>query len=233
MASAPQTTKLYDDVRAAILSLDLVPGSPLSERSLEARFGASRTPVRAALMRLDGDGLVQRQGRGWIVSPIDLAEIKALAELREAVESAAVRLAVERTGDDDIAALVELLEAARPAPTLPADEEETVRAGGDFHLELVRLAANPFMLDAVRGAMTRLARTRWLEVRTPASRELAWSEHRAVIAAVAARDGQLAADLVARHIRDTHARLLDHIGSQDRRLRGHGVVITSSPGRQV
>lgn len=225
MASAPQTTKLYDDVRAAILTLDLVPGAPLSERTLEAQFGASRTPVRAALMRLDGEGLVQRQGRGWIVAPIDLAEIRSLAELREAVESAAVRLAVDRASDEDISALVDLLEATRPT----TDEEETVRAGGDFHVELVRLAANPFMLDAVRGAMTRLARTRWLEVRTQASREQAWDEHRAVVAAVAARDGQLAAELVAHHVRDTNDRLLDHLSAHHRRLRGHGVVITGAP----
>lgn len=228
MPSAPQTTKLYDDVRAAILSLDLVPGAPLSERSLEAQFGASRTPVRAALMRLDGDGLVQRQGRGWVVAPIDLTEIKALAELREAVESAAVRLAVERAGDEEITALGDLLEATRPT----TDEEETVRAGSDFHVELVRLAANPFMTDAVRNAMTRLARTRWLEVRTQAAREQAWDEHRAVVAALAARDGDRAAELVARHIRETNDRLLDYLGAHDRRLRGHGVVITGAPPHQ-
>ena len=73
-APASQTVQLYDRLRAAILSLELAPGERLTERGLEASFDASRTPVRAALGRLDAEGLVQRDGRGWIVSPIDLAE---------------------------------------------------------------------------------------------------------------------------------------------------------------
>lgn len=294
-----QTEQLYDRLRAAILSLDLAPGERLTERGLEAAFDASRTPVRAALGRLDGEGLVQRDGRGWIVSPIDLAEIGALAELREAVEGAAVRLAVQRAADADIAALAAQLDAARPvapaaaahrpaagaadaglpvepvassrpstvtdavrpavdsraaaeldpgagfaagaetgpsdaelhpAAGLPAarqvsDAEQGVRAGGDFHEHLARLSGNPAMVDTVRGALTRLARTRWLEVRTPAARDQAWQEHRAVLEALAARDADTAARLLTGHIRGTNERLLAALAADSRRLRGHGLAI--------
>ena len=48
--STTQTARLYQQVRAAILSLEIAPGERLSERGLEARFGASRTPAHAALM---------------------------------------------------------------------------------------------------------------------------------------------------------------------------------------
>jgi DNA-binding GntR family transcriptional regulator len=222
---ASQTVQLYDRLRAAILSLDLAPGERLTERGLEASFDASRTPVRAALGRLDAEGLVQRDGRGWIVSPIDLAEIGALAELREAVEGAAVRLAVRRASDADIAAVAELLDAARPADHADAAEEHGVRAGGDFHEQLARLSGNPAMVDAVRGAMTRLARTRWLEVRTPAAREQAWQEHRAVLDALAARDADTAERLLTGHIRGTNDRLLAALAADTRRLRGHGLAI--------
>jgi DNA-binding GntR family transcriptional regulator len=219
-----QTVLLYDRLRAGILSLDLAPGERLTERGLEASFDASRTPVRAALGRLDAEGLVQRDGRGWIVSPIDLAEIGALAELREAVEGAAVRLAVQRATDADIAAVAALLEAARPAGPV-SDAEQGVRAGGDFHEQLARLSGNPAMVDTVRGAMTRLARTRWLEVRTPAARDQAWQEHRAVLDALAARDADTAARLLTGHIRRTNDRLLAALANDSRRLRGHGLAI--------
>ena len=234
-----QTVQLYDRLRAAILSLQLAPGERLTERGLEASFDASRTPVRAALGRLDAEGLVQRDGRGWIVSPIDLAEIGALAELREAVEAAAVRLAVARASDDDIAVLAAVLDAARPAPWASTDDEadapaaghgdaeEGVRAGGDFHVELSRLSGNPVMVDAVRGAMTRLARTRWLEVRTPAARDQAWREHRAVLDALESRDADTAARLLADHIRGTNDRLLAALAADSRRLRGHGLAIVA------
>jgi DNA-binding GntR family transcriptional regulator len=222
-----QTLQLFERLRSAVLDLDLMPGERLTERGLEAAFHASRTPVRAALMRLETEGLAQRDGRGWIVAPIDIDEIRALAELREAVETAAVRLAVLRASDADIAGLAELLEAARPAGD--DEEEEVVRAGGDFHVELASLSGNVPMTEAVRGAMTRLARTRWLEVRTPESREHAWAEHRAVVAALAARDGERAAALLAAHIRSTNERLVEHLAGERRRLRARGLSIVESP----
>lgn len=219
-----QTMSLYQRVRADILSLELMPGERLTERGLENNFGASRTPARAALMRLETEGLVQRDGRGWIVSPIDLAEIAALAELREAVETAAVRIAIERASDADIDSLVELLESGHPA----FDEEESVRAGGDFHIELAQLSGNKFLVDAIRGAMTRLARTRWLEVRTQQSREQAWQEHREIMEMIRNRDTSNATALIASHIRGTNERLLDFLAAERRRLRGSGLSIISN-----
>ncbi len=219
--TSSQTQVLFERLRSAVLNLDLMPGQRLTERGLEASYHASRTPVRAALMRLESEGLAQRDGRGWIVAPIDLDEIGALAELREAVETAAVRLAVVRASDADIEALAELLESTRPV----GDEEEGVRAGGDFHGELASLSGNAPMTDAVRGAMTRLARTRWLEVRTPESREHAWAEHRAVLAALRARDADEAARLLGAHIRSTNERLVAHLAADRRRLRARGLAV--------
>ncbi|MCS5717849.1 GntR family transcriptional regulator [Herbiconiux sp. CPCC 205763] len=224
-----QTLHLYERLRSAVLNLDLMPGERLTERGLEATFHASRTPVRAALMRLETEGLAQRDGRGWIVAPIDIDEIRALAELREAVETAAVRLAVLRASDADVAGLAELLETARPG----GDEEEVVRAGGDFHVELASLSGNAPMTDAVRGAMTRLARTRWLEVRTAESREHAWGEHRAVVDALRERDAEQAALLLALHIRSTNERLVDHLAGERRRLRATGLSIVEAPPRST
>jgi DNA-binding GntR family transcriptional regulator len=253
MTNSSQTAQIYERLRAAILAIDLAPGERLTERGLEASFAASRTPVRAALVRLDTEGLVQREGRGWIVAPIDLVEIGALAELREAVETAAVRLAVERASDEEVAALGGLVDASRGGDAGHDDDgsardgdgsgrdsgsgrddtagrasaaEDGVRAGTDFHVELARLSGNPFLVDSVRGAMTRLARTRWLEVRTPAARDQAWAEHRALVNAVAARDADAAASLAAAHIRGTNERLLAALSADYRRLRGQGMAVT-------
>lgn len=219
--STTQTARLYEQVREAILSLEITPGERLSERGLEARFGASRTPAHAALMRLEADGLVQREGRGWMVSPIDIGEIEAVAEFRETIEVAAVRLAAERATDADLAGLDELLQAARPVRT----EEDGVRSGGDFHVELVALAGNAFMVEAVRGCLVRLARTRWLEVRTPQAREAAWAQHHAIVAALRARDADRAAELIRTHIRSTNARLVERLTAQVQPLRLRGLTV--------
>src|ERR1700761_501019 len=156
----------YGRLRTAILSLELIPGERISERGLESLLEASRTPIRAALMRLENEGLTQREGRGWQVTPIDLAEVRAVMEYREAVEVAAGGLAVERAGDDELAALATLAGAHRGCD----DEETGLRDFSDFHLALVRLSRNEFLAGGMAGALTRLSRIRWLGVRTPESR---------------------------------------------------------------
>ena len=216
----------YDRLRAAILSLEFVPGERLSERGLESVLGASRTPIRAALMRLENEGLTQRAGRGWQVSPIDLAEVRAVMEYREALEVAAVTLAVERATDEELATLRVLAEVHRDRD----DEETGLRDGGDFHVALARLSGNPFLADGMAGALTRLSRTRWLEVRTPQSRAQARDEHLGIVAAVARRDAGQAAALVTAHCHGTRDRLLGYLAEERRRLRGRGLaVIESSP----
>ena len=214
----------YPRLRAAILSLDLVPGEKLSERGLESLLGASRTPIRAALMRLENEGLTQRSGRGWQVTPIDLAEVRAVMEYREAVETAVVALAVERAGDDELAALRALIDT----PEGDDDEETGLRDGGDFHVALARLSRNRFLADAMSGALTRLSRTRWLEVRTAESRAHARAEHLEIIAAVRSRDSEKAVALVVSHSRGTRDRLLGYLSDERRRLRGRGFAIIES-----
>ena len=214
----------YDTLRTAILSLDLVPGEKLSERGLESLLGTSRTPIRAALGRLQAEGLTQRADRGWRVSPIDFSEIRAVMEYREAIEIAVVELALVHSSDEELSAL-RLIATAHD----DLDNEETgLRDGGDFHLALARLSGNHFMSDALSASLTRLSRTRWLEVRTPESRALARREHLDIIAALVARDSVLATSLVVSHGRGTRDRLLTLLSQERRRLRGRGFAIIES-----
>ncbi|WP_246092990.1 GntR family transcriptional regulator [Subtercola boreus] len=223
-----QTEHIYAQLRQSILALDVTPGARLTERGLEADLSASRTPVRAALMRLESEGLVQRDGRGWMVAPIDLGEVESLLELREAVECAAARLAIQHASDDDLEALDELLRSFDPRDS----QEAGHRMGTDFHVELVRLSDNPFMVASTVSSMTRLSRTRWLEVRTEKSRALAVSEHRAIVGALKARDADEATRLVALHIENTKERLSISLDEErSKSLRARGFVVLRGLGR--
>lgn len=210
----------YSTLRAAILSFDLLPGEALSERGLEPLTGASRTPVRAALMRLENEGLVRRDGRAWRVSPIDVAEVRAVLEFRATVEAGAVALVVERADGEGIAALRAFV--SHPDEDGP---EAGLRDGGDFHVALARLSGNPFFASAMDDAMTRLSRTRWLEVRTEQSRAQARAEHLAILDAVAARDAPRAVALVSAHSAGTRDRLVGFLEEERRRLRGRGMAV--------
>lgn len=211
----------YERLRSEILDLDRVPGSRLTERGLESDLGVSRTPLRAALMRLEAEGLVGRDGRAWQVSPIDLGEIGRLSELRDALETAAVRLTCDRADDDAI----EALRARLGEYDMGRTHEDAVGAGTGFHVRLAALSGNHFFADAVDSAMTRLARTRWLEVRSEESRRTAWEEHRRIVELVAARDADAAADQIHRHIVATHERLASALGTDARGWRARGVAV--------
>lgn len=216
-----QMLQIHDHLRKMILSLDLAPGERLTERWLESQFDGSRTPIRAALVRLESEELVRRDGRSWTVAPIDLGELAALAEFREPLERTAVRLACERARDADLAGIEAMLDACEPGTA----REEWHRVGTDFHVEIARLSGNPFIVKALEGAMTRLSRARWLEVWTEPSREQAWAEHRKILRLIRENAPDQAQEEAAQHILETRDRLLRALNEDRRGLRARGFAV--------
>ncbi|CCV06417.1 conserved hypothetical protein [Mesorhizobium metallidurans STM 2683] len=219
-----QMHNVESQLREMILGLEIGPGERLTERWIESRFGASRTPVRAALLRLETEGLICRDGRGWTVSPINLAELEQIAVYREAVEVAALRLTCaqgDRSGVDVIEAMLESCGSDTP-------REEWHRVGMDFHIELARLSGNEFLFRAVRDAMTRLSRARWLEIRDEAALGRAWAEHHAILAAVRAGDADEAARRLSAHIVSSRDRLMTSLHNDRRGLRARGFAVVAA-----
>jgi DNA-binding GntR family transcriptional regulator len=212
---------LHGRLRAAILSLELAPGQRLSERGLEPEFGASRTPIRAALMRLESEGLAQRDGKNWMVAPLNLDEISALYEYREVLEVATTRLSLARASRDDLEALGELAGSDESHET----PEHSLEAGTSFHLELARISDNPFLEEAMRSVLTRLYRTRWLEVQSAQSRDRVHLEHSAIAAALLAGDSAGAELATLQHLRGTDERLRNSVAADRLRLRASGIAI--------
>jgi DNA-binding GntR family transcriptional regulator len=218
-----QMQQVEQNLRDMILGLELGPGERLTERWIEARFEASRTPVRAALLRLESEGLVCRDGRGWIVAPIDVDELGQLFVYREVIEVAAVRLTCrleDRSGVDVIEAM---LQSCGP----DTSREEWHRVGMEFHTELARLSGNEFFARGIRSVMTLLARPRWLEVRNEPARDLAWAEHVTIVNLVRAGDTDRAADRLAAHVRSSRDRLLASLQDDRRSLRARGFKVVA------
>ena len=219
----PQMQDIHRKLREMILSLDLGPGERLSERWLEAKFGGSRTPVRAALIRLEAEGLVQRDGRNWIVAPIDLTEIEALFEFREPLEATAVRLVCQHAEPGDIDAMEALLSSCE----MGAPREEWHRVGTEFHIGLARLSGNPFLVKAIEDVMTRLARPRWLEVWTEASRDKAWADHRRILELIRRNMPEEAIREILEHNHHTRDRLIRSLREDRRGLKARGFAVIS------
>lgn len=218
-----QMQQVETQLRELILGLELGPGEKLTERWVESISAASRTPIRAALLRLEAEGLVCREGRGWTVSPINLNEIEQIAVYREALEVAALRLTSAREDRSQI----DLIEALLDSCDQDTPREEWHRVGMDFHIELARLSGNEFLSRGVRDAMQRLSRARWLEVRDEAALKRAWDEHHAILQAVRAGDADKAAMLMSSHLSGSRNRLVTSLHDDRRGLRARGFAVVT------
>ena len=216
--------RLLMRMRADILSFALIPGRILSERDLEAIYGASRTPVRQALLQLAHDGLVMRAGRGYAVASIDAQELLETFEFREIVEAAAVRLACERANEADLDAIQATIDRGL-SDTSP---ETWFEIGADVHVMIASLSANGFLRDAVRDIVTRIARARWLLVSTEAGRREAHREHSEIVALIRAKRADEAEDAIRRHGRNVRDQIMRAVGEGRRQLAAQGMVVKGS-----
>src|SRR5438445_4793912 len=104
--------RVYDHLREEILAGRLKPGAELAEVPLSEQLGVSRGPLREAIGRLAAEGLVTvRPRRGAVVRSLSKEEFLELYQVREALETMAVRLAVPKLEPDDVAQLEQLIEA--------------------------------------------------------------------------------------------------------------------------
>jgi DNA-binding GntR family transcriptional regulator len=192
--------QVRDRLREDILAGRLEPGTELSEVALAREFGTSRGPLREALGRLASEGLVTiTPRRGAVVAQLSREEFIDAYQVREALETLAVRLAVPLMSDAEIAHLRELCELMDRAAR--ANEVHVFfETNNSFHEALVRGSRNRKLHDVHRILVGQMVPylPRSLELRGNLQRSVA--EHQAILAAVEERDAERAATLLAEHI---------------------------------
>jgi DNA-binding GntR family transcriptional regulator len=173
------------------------PGDRLVESELAERLGVSRTPVREALQRLETQSVLTRDGRSLIVASLDHNELAELYVVRTELEGLAARLAAQHATAEEISVLRDMVEEDR---ALLGDPAALARANRRFHKQIHLASHNRFLvqqLDLVHRHMALLATTS-LAVEGRGSKALA--EHEAIVAAIAARDGDAAYAALKAHI---------------------------------
>jgi len=215
-----QMHNVYDQLRDSILSLELSPGERLSERVLEGRFEASRTPIRAALSRLEAEGLVRRDDRSWSVTPIAFREIEQLCEFRLCIEREAIALACERADDSQIDVIAEMVTSC----TIDMPRAEWHRVGTEYHVAIARMTGNEFFVRAIEDVMLRLSRARWLEVWTVEGRERSIREHLHILELIRKRSVSEAVEAITAHASDVSQRSLGALMGNIEQRRGLAIV---------
>ncbi len=193
---------IREQLRDAIIDRRLAPGTKLNEVEVGALFEVSRTVVRSALQMLSFEGLVKSErNRGAFVANPTPEEARQVFDSRRLIEPALAAAATERIRPTDIADFRELLdeEARLMAERGASIRRAEIRASGDFHLLLARVAGNAVLERFMEELVARSSLVIALYGRTGAS-SCGHSDHGTILAALEARDAPRASRLLIHHI---------------------------------
>lgn len=199
----------YEVIQGAIATGEYAPGSWLREEDIADRAGVSRTPVREALRRLGIEGLVEIvPNRGALVLGWTTRDLDDIHDLRAMLEGYAVRRVAEG-GHADLPALAAL--CTEMERLLEIDGESTFPRIGElsseFHTALYVASANRQLL-AVMPALIEIPLAReGYHQRTREMIERSMTQHRDILDAIAARDGDWAESVMRAHIRSGRSSL--------------------------
>lgn len=198
----PAAEQIFDSLRTAILSMDLAPGCVLSETEIGIRFGASRTPVRAALTQLRNEGLVvTRPSRGNYVAKLSEENLRAAQFIRESLEVSIVgRLAENGLDAENDDRLERILDRQKAAISF---EEEFDFHGEDeaFHNGLAIATGLPPVHSLYIREKANLDRLRHLGMDDVSHKSQLWQEHRQILDAIKAGDSKTAQSVMTAHTR--------------------------------
>lgn len=192
-----------DQIRDMIVEGELPPGERVNEGALSEQFGISRTPLREALKVLASEGLVElRPNRGTRVSAITPEEVGELFEVVSGIERLAGELTALRMTDRDLERL-KTLHDRMERHYEAGERHEYFRLNQQIHNTIVSLAGNSVLEATHASLMVRVRRARYMAIQSPDRWHESVQEHRAIMAALEARDSAKSGELILHHVRRT------------------------------
>ncbi len=206
----------YEQILQMVLSGEAAHGQMINERRLADMLGISRTPVRDALLMLEAEGLLVRQGtRGLQIRQMRIEEYMDALHIRQILEPEVARLAQGRISREDLQAirgqLVELVDSKPSTGERP--DREKVRAVDDLlHGSLAKAAGNPQLADIIR---TVRRRTQIFDLRSiPQRFDETCAEHLAIIDTLLEGDAQKASEAMRNHLDNVQGSILQTLASR-------------------
>ncbi|WP_415509397.1 GntR family transcriptional regulator [Acetobacter sp.] len=203
---------VYDTLREDILVLARKPGEMLDETELAERFGLSRSPVREALIRLAGEGLVvMLASRSTVVAPIDIASFPSYVAALDLAQRANTRLAAICRTEGDLKTI-----QARQAAFIQAVEGgehlAMSEANKQFHLAIAHAGRNAYFIDFYERLLNqgqRMLHLHFAYLERSNENYLLTEEHQLMLDAIAAKDADEAERLAHMHTRQFQQNFID------------------------
>lgn len=204
---------IYESLLERLISLQIAPGSRIAIDGLVRELGVSQTPIRAALIRLESEGLVEKKHNiGYSAAPLPMPEQLAhMYDIRMLLEPYTARLAATNMTEQERQLLVELANSMADL----SDMQDARKAYGKFaqqdalfHAHIAEGSGNTLAADSLARlyAHMHLFRLRFHAVVTGGAVE----EHALIVKAILARDADGAAQAMHEHIERSRQRLLPY-----------------------
>ncbi len=206
--------RAFDAIRDMIIAGRLPPGEVVSEGALAAALGVSRTPVREAVRRLVGLGLVQATPRGLRVFRPTAEDVAEVYFLRAAIEGAVVRAAAVRVTPGMLGGLRHLHRDSVVAADR-GDIAALVALNGDFHRGLAEAAGGTRALAALGDLEPLVAAYRRLSLLRPEHQRDSIADHDRIIGLLARRDGAAAEVALRDHVARAGRRVAEAVAQID------------------
>ena len=191
----------YEHIKEKILDGAYVPGERLTGQDIAEALNLSRTPVREALGQLERNGLVQKSGWGYTVRIMTLQDIEDLFDVREILEVAAARTAIQYADEAWVRALGMIIDTSR-AHLDAGRIVESIRTARRMYVSVVERTGNRVlanMLASINDQIQLVGGT--LVTRFPWRATEVLKENQEIVKAFAQRDAELAVAAVTEHIR--------------------------------
>jgi DNA-binding GntR family transcriptional regulator len=208
-ADGSVTEATYRKLHDLIESRRLAPGEVIEERRLALRLKVSRTPLRAGISRLLGEGRLEQLSNGSVVvRNIGMAELLELIHLRLLLESEAASIAATRIGIDLLAPIKSRLEDVMASAALSATAHWTL--DDEIHDQIARHCGNR-SLERLIGETRQKIRMCNVE-RRPERLLPACREHLAIVEAIISRDAAAARQAMIQHLTNVRQGILQSFG---------------------
>ena len=190
----------YSRIRSMIITLELEPGSLISESALMSTLKMGRTPIREALRSLANEKLVEvYPRRGMFVSRVDVANLSQLSETRAVLEIKAAELAATRStpADQEITkALIKEIKAIKGDLDMPT----LIGLDQRIHHHIYQCTHNEFLASALDNYYAHALRIWFLALDRVEHLADAIIEHRALLEAIASNDSKAASKAMKEHV---------------------------------
>ena len=202
----------YKALMAMLVTGELPPNELVTERQIALKLGISRTPLREAVRRLEGERLLERQRSGaLVVRALPLEEFMNILQVRRLVEGEAARLAAGRVPAVELKHLKSRIHEALKLPDNAVTPEFSA-SDRDLHGLIAMASGNPVLQQVIHDLKLRTSMFRF--GRLPDRRKAVCAEHLAIIEALAAGDGPRSLQAMQNHIDQVRLTILARLGGQ-------------------